>query len=570
MEYLEQSTSLGDLLRRSCLHWKDTVSHHVRVGKDYQPVTYQELWEKVRGYAAVLHAEGLRRGDRICILGETSFEWAVTDWAAQTLGITTIPIYPTLPPNQAQYIFGDCEAALVVLGSEKLGDKLPGVRTLTTDQLTERAKTATLPDDVWMPIIASVGFEELATIIYTSGTTGNPKGAMLCHRTFVRLLTGISQSVPLRHGDTFLSFLPLSHVFERANGHFLPIALGATVAYAGGLASVGNDLVRLNPTIMLVVPRFLDAMRGRILDAMEKAPPLRQKMFAMALREGTKKFRGGTSLLHPILDALVGKKVRARLGTNFRFFVSGGAALPAQTAEFFGAFGITILQGYGLTETCSGVCLNRVEDNDTSTLGVPLAGVEMKLAEDGEILIRGDCLMLGYYNLPEETAAVIDADGWFHSGDLGVKLPDGKYKITDRKKDILVLSNGKNVAPQPIENLLRESAYIQEAVLFGDELDHIVGLILPDEAAIGRFAQEQGLPSGDLASMVQHDAVKQLIKTEVDKVNKKVADFEKVKKHALIGRAFSVEGGELTPSLKVKRRVVKEMYAEVLKGFDRG
>lgn len=573
IEYLRDAVSVGDLLINSCEHWGDKVSHRVPDGESFREVTFRQLLRQAVQFAGALRDLDLVTGDVVNIFAENSFDWALADWGAQLIGVIMVPIYPTLPSDQASYIVSDSEAKVVLCGNENLRAKVTAsesVRIMLVEELADQA--AQKPTDVepFRALAHNVDPGGLATIIYTSGTTGNPKGAMLTHRGILDILYGIRVWIDLNERDTFFGFLPLSHVLERIDGHYLPTAIGATVVYARNLATIAADLPRVNTTIMLTVPRFLEAMRARILDNVAKQKPHEQKLFQLALAQGTLKMQGKFAPLHPMLDRLVGKKVRARLGDQFRFFVSGGAALPAQVAEFFGAFGIVVLQGYGLTETSSGICLNQPHDNDYRTIGHPIQSVEMKIADDGEILIRATCVMKGYLGLPEDTAIAIDSEGWFHSGDIGVKLPDGRYQITDRKKDILVLGNGKNVSPQPIENLLRESVFIREAVLFGDGMEYVCGLVIPDFERLQAHLLKLGLKVSDDATMLEMEPVKKLIKAEVDAVNKKLPDFSKVKKFTILNAQFSVETGELTPSLKVKRRVIRERYADQIQSMSRG
>jgi long-chain acyl-CoA synthetase len=418
----------------------------------------------------------------------------------------------------------------------------------------------------WEKRIAAVQPDDVATIIYTSGTTGLPKGAMLAHKGFLMLFKSILHSIPMTEADTFLSFLPMSHVYERTDGQYLPIYLGATIAYAKNLATLAKDIVEAKPTVMLVVPRFLEATADKIQDAMKKQKPLQQKLFKWALSQGTKLYRNEFAQFFWLTDRLVGKKVRDRFGGRLRFFVSGGAALPKHVAEFYGAFRIQVLQGYGLTETYSGVCVNHPDRNRPDTVGEVLDGVEVRIASDGEILFRGDARMVGYYNLPKETAESIDKDGWFHTGDIGIF--DGEYlKITDRKKDLLVLGNGKNVAPQPIENKLRSSHFIQEAVVLGDGMDSCVALVIPNFDNLRAEIPELKRMRDD--EIARDDDVKKIIKKEIDAVNKTLAGFEMVKRHTILERPFSIEGGEMTPSYKVKRNVVKERYAHEIREMAR-
>ncbi len=564
--------SLGAMLRRSVRNYPDKVSHMIPEGKNHRSMTYSEFFECAYSRAKALDELGLKRGDRVVIMGETGFEWALTDWAAQTLGVVTVPIYPTLPPDQAQYIANDCGASVAICSDDKQVAKLTGIKLVTWEAgqshpITEFGANSTLDRQQWEANIDLVEPSELATLIYTSGTTGQPKGVMLAHRNFTQLSDNIRDTLPIENTDLFLSWLPLSHVFERYAGHVLPMAVGATVAYTN-VASLGADMQKLNPSIVLCVPRMLESIRARVIENVSKQPPIRQKLFALAQSQGMTKVKGGFAPLAGVLDKLVGAKIRERTGSRLKFFVSGGAALPPHVTEFFLAFNITVLQGYGLTETTAASSLNPPHDNRPETVGPAIKGVEMKIAADGEILIKGDSVMLGYYNLPDATREAIDADGWFHTGDIGVF--DGPYlKITDRKKDLLVLGNGKNVAPQPVENKLKESDFISEVVLLGDGMEYCCALIVPEFDRVSAWLATQGVTEMNPSALVTRDDVKALIKKEVDAANKQLADFEKVKRHVLVGKAFSVDDGELTPSLKVRRKVVKEKYADQISSMQR-
>lgn len=560
--------NLGLLLLDSCTRHADRIAMLVPDGKQFREIRYRELEAIVKRFAAALQHLGPAKGDRICIQSENAPEWAFVDWACQTLGVILVPIYPTLPADQAQYIVQDCGAKWVIASSKEQAAKtegLAGVQSVLLRDLAERAAEAKLADEeAWRQGLQTIQPDDVATIIYTSGTTGNPKGAMIPHRAATTILHAIPNYLPFGPTDRFLCFLPMSHVFERVAGQWLPIGCGASIAFAKSLASLANDMAATQPTIVLCVPRFLEATRDRILDAAAKYSAFRKKLFFWALAQGVKRAKGGFAPLSGILDALVGKKVRERMGGKIRFLVSGGAALPPHVAEFYQAFRLQVLQGYGLTETTAASCLNHPERSKYWTVGEPIPGVEVKLAEDGEILIKGPTVMKGYWNLPEQTAEAIDGEGWFHTGDIG-EWEGRNLKITDRKKDLLILANGKNVAPQPIGNRVKESEFIQEAVLFGDGSEFVYALILPNFERVRKKLGETvtDLPASD-EELVRHEALRGLIKEEIAKVNKGLADFEKIKKYEPIAATFSVESGELTPSLKVKRKVVREKFADVL------
>lgn len=530
-------------------------------GKEFASLTYEQLEHRVRGYCQALLDWGVKRGDRVALQSENCVEWALIDWACRCLGVVLVPIYPTLPADQTEYIVRDAQCFGVISSTPEQQEKVASIdlpKRLIAELAKDAARTE-MPVDQWEQEIDAAGPEDVTTFIYTSGTTGNPKGAMLPHRAILHVCKFVDDNLPLNHHDTFLTFLPMSHVYERVAGQALPVFMGATIAYSKGLASLGNELKVIKPTILLCVPRFLEATMDKILDGVRKKKPIEQRLFFWALDQGAKRAEGKFAPFAGILDKLVGEKIRAHTGGRIRFFVSGGAALPPHVARFYMAFRLTVLQGWGLTETSAGTTLNWPERNKYWTVGEPL-GMELKIAEDGEILTRGPGLMLGYWNLPEETAQAIDAEGWFHTGDIG-EFEGASLKITDRKKDLLVLANGKNVAPQKIENLLKESHLIQEAVLFGDGNEYVYGLILPNLERLRAHLRDT--TSTDEA-LVASEAARSAIKAEVDQVNRNLADFERVKRHALLAAQFSIETGELTPSLKVKRKVVFAKYKEIL------
>ncbi len=574
MTISQESKSLGDLLFRTADKYAAKVGALYREGKEFRPLTYAEILERVRGFASGLRAAGLSKGDTIAILAESSIDWAHADWAAQTLGIVTVPIYPTLTAEQAEYILKDSNSKAVLVGSKELAEKagshpVYAIREVEGLQcIPAMGATNMIPMDEWRSGCEAIGREDVATIIYTSGTTGDPKGAVLPHRCFLSLTDGIQQSLPIDERDTFLSFLPLSHVFERFAGHVLPVSVGATIAYSGGLMTLTKDMVAVRPTIMLLVPRLLEAIRDRILDGVKKESAFKQWLFRQALAAGLKRQKGQFALFSGVLDRLVGTKIREKTGGRIRFFVSGAAPLSPSVSEFYIAFGLNVLQGYGLTETMAASAVNHPDRNDPSTVGEPIQGMEIKIAADGEILIKGPGVMNGYLNLPQATSEAIDSEGWFHTGDIG-EFAGKRLKITDRKKDLLVLASGKNVAPQPIENKLKFSDFIAEAVLFGDHMESVCALIVPKFERIRTFAAERGLPNVDDAEMVKLPEVRKLIKDEVAAVNQTLADYERVRKHEILPVSFSEATGELTPTLKVKRKFVKQKYADVIAQMER-
>ena len=567
-----------------------------RVEGTYQPISYRELTERLHALAAGIAALGFNPGDRLALLSENRVEWAVTDLACLCLGGTTVGMFASLPPGQVEFIIQDSGACLLFVSEAKqlakalairerlsalraivvfdppAGEPLPeGVLSLA--QVIERGQAGGLSSEAFEARRQAVRPEDPAAIIYTSGTTGEPKGAVLTHANFMSNALAVLRRIPIGPTDRFLSFLPLPHVFERLVGFYLPLAAGCEIAYAGSLFTVQNDMADAKPTVMASVPRLYESMAGRIADTGAKLPPRRRRLFDWALRigreAGLRRIQPQPigpllGLQHALADRLVLAKIRERTGGRMRFFVSGGAPLMRETAEFFAALGLTILEGYGLTETSPVITFNPPEAIRFGTVGIPIEGVELKLAPDGEILCRGHNLMQGYYNKPDATREAIDAGGWFHTGDVGVLDADGYLTITDRKKEILVLSNGKNVAPAPIEARLKTSPYIAQAVLLGDRQNVVSALIVPNFERLRQWAKEQGITASDTAALIAEPRVRKLIKSEIDRLSKDLADFEKVRRFALLECDFSADTGELTPTLKLKRRVIHEKYADVI------
>lgn len=582
--------TLPKALFQSIDQYGDKPALMYREGKEFVPISYRQLGERVYRCAAGLWALDVRPGDRICILSDNCPEWAIADWASICLGAISAPIYPTLTSAQAAEILADAEPKVVFARDDKQINKLHeafkilkfGARivsfeknsstdAVTLEQLSGMASD--LDEATFRRRALEIAPSEIATFIYTSGTTGEPKGAMLSHSNLMSNIEASLQVLPVDHNDTLLSFLPLSHVFERMAGHFLAMRIGATVAYAESMFTLSSDMLSVQPTAMLAVPRFYGSIMDRILSSVADSPGLRKALFHRALEVGKQysaQWRSGQrtpfllGLQHKLLDKLVGEKIRARTGGRIRFFASGGAALPRDVAEFFHAFGLLIVEGYGLTETSPVITINTVEAPRFGTVGKPIPGVELKIAEDGEILSRGPHIMRGYYNKPQATAEAINDDGWFHTGDIGELDADGYLRITDRKKDLLVLANGKNVAPQPIENLLRSSEFIQEAALFGDGMSQPIALIIPDFERIKKHAHDHQINFANLHELVENEQIEALIKAEVDRANRQLADYQRVRRFRLLPEPFSIETGELTPTLKVKRRVVLQKYTAII------
>ena len=559
-----------------------------KVDKKYQDISYAALAEQIKHFCLGLTELGLQKGDRVALLSENCPEWAITDLAILAGGGVTVPMFSTLTAAQVEYIVRDSGAKILCLSSEKQLQKIKGLVNVPTNlqhiiifddlqddsvhtfnQVCELGQQVENRDQVYQQASEVVAPDELASIIYTSGTTGDPKGAMLTHHNFMSNVQAAKKVVIITPDDVFLSFLPLSHVFERMGGHYLPLSSGATIAYAESLFTVAQNMQEVRPTIMMSVPRLYEAMHEKIIRSVKEGPSTKQKIFYWSVGVGAKvsqalqqkkKPSPILSLKASIADKLVFQKLKAVTGGRLRFFVSGGAPLPKAIAEFFHAAGILILEGYGLTETSAVISANRPDRWKFGTVGLVIPGVEVKIAEDGEILSRGQHTMQGYFNKPSDTAEVIDADGWFHTGDIGELDAAGFLTITDRKKNLIILSNGKNVAPQPIENQLKQSPYISEIMLIGDQRKSVAALIVPSFDEIKAYAKEQQLDTENVAALVQTREIHRLIRGELSQYSTNFADFERVRLFTLLAEEFTQEAGEMTPTLKLKRPVIMEKH----------
>ena len=564
-----------------------------KIDGTYQPTTYNQLADQVKNFALGLRELGLGFGDRVAMLAENSERWAVADLGILSLGAVNVPMFYTSTPAQVSYIVQDSGSKIICVSTkrqlEKVKsffdqvielekviifdelDELDDPHTLTFNQVLEIGKKIENGQQIYQESSCLVEPDNIATIIYTSGTTGNPKGSILTHDNLMSNVKSGLSILEIDPDDQFLSFLPLSHVFERMAGYYIPIYRGACISYAQSPLTVRENMGEVCPTVMASVPRLYEMMHDRILKQVKSGSALRQKIFHWAVGVGRKvselkqKGRNPGLILSQqaaLADKLVFSKLKAVTGGRLRFFVSGGAPLPQSIAEFFHAAGILILEGYGLTETSPVISVNTLDSFKFGSVGKPIPGVEVEIAGDGEILTRGPHVMMGYHNKPEQTAEAIDEEGWFHTGDIGHFDEEGFLRITDRKKNILVLSNGKNVAPQPIENAIKQSSYINQIMLLGDNQKTVAALVVPDFDSVKSFAQEQGISTSDLSNLLTDKSIIQLIKQEISQYTSDFADFEQVRQLHLIDREFTAETDEMTPTLKLKRNVIMKNFAD--------
>ena len=574
---------------------KDALSY--KVGEVWENLSGEAVIEKIKYIALGLADLGVKAGDRIAIISENRPEWSLTDLAILSLRAVNVPIYTTQAVEQIRYILEDSGAKMLFVSGKKIlrhaenaiqsverlekliffdADAVPkdDNRALTYQTLEDRGREVEKIDSqMFENNLAQIEKEDLATIIYTSGTTGEPKGVMLTHENFIVPIIGVSQCLPIKSTDRSLAVLPLSHIFERTVFYVL-CANGVAIHFCASFDQLAGFLNEVRPTIMTAVPRLFEQVYHKIVKKGKSAGGWKTSLFDWALEVGqdywtAKDKRKSVSPLLGIKQAiasrLVFSKWREGVGGSIRFFVSGGAPLSKKLTYAFWAAGIPILQGYGMTEACV-TCVNRPDDNKVGSIGKPFGEIEMKIAEtDGEILVRGRNVMLGYLNKPEETAQAIDQKGFYHTGDVGYVDEDGHFFITDRKKDLFKLSNGKYVAPQQVESLLKQSSLVSQAVVVGSGRKQVGALIVPDWETLKQTLKEEGIDAeGSREEMCENPHVIKRVQRDAGEFTRELNDYERVKKVYLLPREFSIDKGEMTPTLKIKRGVIDEKYEEAI------
>jgi len=567
-----------------------------KVEDRWEGISGSEILTTVKKISFSLLSKGVNARDNIAIMSTNSPNWAMVDYGIVTMGAASVSIYPTLISSQIEYILNDSESVAIFVEDDEQLQKLLEIRELC-DKLKfiivmddsfkqddkqiinwstflESGKSYIETTDIrYRDILKEATPDDLLTLIYTSGTTGNPKGVMLSHRNMVSNVTAVMDKIEFLDDDIFLSFLPLSHSFERMGGHFTAFSQAATVFYAENMEKLTENILDVRPTVMLSVPRLYEKMYARILDNVNASSNFKKKLFWWSIdvgriivdyRMNNEKAPFFLSFKYNLAKKLVFNKIKMKIGGRLRYFISGGAPLSQEIAEFFAAADVVILEGYGLTETSPVLTANTMEYLRFGTVGKPLDNVQVKIAFDGEILVKGPNIMMGYFNSPDATKEVLDDEGWFSTGDIGELDDDGYLKITDRKKNILVTSGGKNVAPAPMECAIVNSMYVEQAVVLGDKKNFISALIVPNFEFIGSYLDSHEITISDPEAMVEHPAVISLIDKEVEKAMESFAHYEKVKKYRLLPEQFTIDKGEITPSLKVIRKVVVKNYTDVI------
>jgi long-chain acyl-CoA synthetase len=572
----------------------DALSY--KIEETWKHLAGAEVIEKIKNLALGLADLGVKAGDKIAIISENRPEWSLTDLAILSLRAVNVPIYTTQAVEQIRYILEDSGAKMLFISGKKLfkhaqtavesvetierivffdDDARPenDSRAITLADVEKRgAQADKIDSQAFENFLDKISSDDLATIIYTSGTTGEPKGVMLTHENFVSNITAISKGLPIRSTDRSLAVLPLSHIFERTVFYVL-CANGVAIHYCAAFEQLAGHLQEVKPTIMTAVPRLFEQVYHKIVKKGKSAGGYKTKLFNWALEIGQEYWeakdthRSVSPILaakHALASRLVFSKWREGVGGALRFFVSGGAPLSKKLSYAFWGAGIPILQGYGMTEACV-TCANRPEDNKVGSIGTPFEGIEMKTGAQDEILIRGKNVMRGYYNRPEETVKVIDEDGWYHTGDVGYQDEDGHFYVTDRLKDLFKLSNGKYVAPLQVESLLKQSPLVSQAIVVGSGRKQVGALIVPDWETLKQTLKEEGIKAeGSREELCENPYVVKRVQKDAVDLSRELNDYERVKRVYLLPREFSIDKGEMTPTLKIKRGVIDEKYEEAI------
>jgi long-chain acyl-CoA synthetase len=566
-----------------------------KVNGVYEGINYAELKSETENFALGLAALGIKRGDKLAIIAENRPEWVYSDMAILGLGAVDVPLYPSLTAESVQFILNNSEAKGIIVSNKFQLNKILKIKsncyllkyiivmnekdiTPKTQGLYSFKEIQEMGDlygkshtGYFRNCIRKVKEDDLCTIIYTSGTTGEPKGVMLSHKNILSNVTKTLEIFPIDKDDIFLSFLPMCHIFERMGGYYTGFSSGGSIYFAESIESISQNIIEVKPTILTTVPRLFERIHSKIIRNIESQSHTKQKIFAWAIETGrqymiAKKEHNLTAALsvkRKIADKLVYSKLREKMGGKLRFFISGGASLPRDVGEFFEAVGILIIEGYGLTESSPIITANKLDDYKFGSVGKVFPGVEVKIASDGEILAKGPNIMQGYYKNKKETDESLK-DGWLHTGDIGHFDSDGFLMITDRKKHLFKTSGGKYIAPSHIENLFLASKYIEQFVLIGDRRMFLSALIVPDFEAIREYADSHNIEYKSNHDLVNKKEIYDLFDKDMSQFQKKLANYERVRKFTLLDHAFTIETGEITPSFKIKRKYVEEHYGTLI------
>ncbi len=592
---IPSSKNLAHQFLQSVDTHKDRTCFLYKKGDVWEKMTWHEAEKKVQSIALGLKAVGVKKGDMVAIFSTTRVEWTLSDIAILSLGAVTVPIYQSNTAEQAGYIIQNSESKVILVEDKKLLDRVTanevnfsclqkvilfcgkssGTNVMTLEQLMALGHDDAKGKKAWRENISHIEPTQLATLVYTSGTTGPPKGAMLTHGNFLAEVQACQELFNISDQETSIVFLPLAHILARVM-QFFQLAVGFEQAYAESIDKLIDNLSEVKPHFFVAVPRIFEKVYERVISQVEAGSPAKKILFQLATqlgknisakRQKKQMVWPHQALLGELASRVVFSKLRARLGGRLKYAVSGGAPLAQEIAEFFDAAGILILEGYGLTETSAAINCNTTSHYRFGTVGHVISQAKIKIASDGEICVKGPVVFQGYYKDKEATEKVLGSDGWFKTGDIGVIDNDGFLKITDRKKDIIVTAGGKNIAPQNIENLLKTIPLISQVMVHGDRRKYLSALVTLTPASVEEFAKKEGIAFASYPELVSHPKIQQMIKHSIDEKNKTMASYESIKKFAILSQDFTQETGELTPTLKVKRKFVTDKYKDVIESL---
>lgn len=585
--------TLPRMVLRQCGRFNARTAMRRKQGGRYRDITWNQLAEDIRTYGRALQTLGLKAGQQAAIMAPNRPEWAWADLGIMATGGRTVPIYHTESLSTILFILHDSQSRFLFTHSasfvEEVVAELDKVPKLEKIILLEgeftHPKVMTIDDFLLLADktklqkfeknLANGKREDIATLVYTSGTTGTPKGAMLTHDNILSNVEACCHLIQISDADECLSFLPLSHIFERMAGYYLMLHQGVTIAYAESIDTVPANLAEIRPTIVISVPRLYEKMYNRILERVATGSWLKKQLFYLALMAGKAKVAAqqagrtpglGLQLTMAIFSKLVFSKLRERLGGRLRFFISGGAPLVTDIAEFFLAAGIPIYEGYGLTETSPVIAVNYPDHLRLGTVGPLLKNVEAKIAEDGELLVKGPSVFQGYWGHPEQTKEALE-DGWFHTGDIAEIDNDGYLQITDRKKDLIVNAGGKKIAPQELENILKTDRYISSVMVHGDRRPFLTALVVPDFEALHKYANFKNIDFLDHCDLVNHPQILNLIRRRIDVLQQNLPNYKKIRRFTLLSRDFIGDKGEVTPTLKLRRKTINQRFSRIIESI---
>jgi len=591
---MQQYNTVPEMLTEVCKKHPNNIAYKYKNGENFTDIKFEEVYNLVEKLSLSFLELGIKKGDRVGLVSENRFEWVISSFAINSIGAVDVPIFPILTSEQESYIFNDCEATAVIVSNKfqlskimKVKDKIKSLRQIiifedvdekdinvkTFDELIKNGEQLLKNNsNTFLDKAAAVETNDLLTLIYTSGTTGDPKGVMLSHKNILSNVAGATDLNIIRADDTALSYLPFCHAFERTTGFYTLFSYGACCAIAESIDAVPRNIKEVSPTVMTTVPKLMETIKKKIFSQMEREGGMKLKIFNWAVGVGSKKVKNQSNRKSSFLndkaygmaDKLVFSKIREKMGGRLDRFISGGAALPYEVAEFFTMIGLEVFQGYGLTETSPCISCNNSDNNELGTIGQVMLNQDVKIGSDGEILVKGPNVMMGYWNNEKATKEAINEEGWLHTGDIGEFTEKGNLRITDRKKNIFVNKGGKNIAPQPVESALNLSIYVNQIVLIGDNKEYNIALIHCNDEPLIELANKLDIDSKNLKELRNNPIIIKEIKRNLDLFQKHFAKYEQARKISLLENPLTIENGELTPKQSIKRHIVIDNYKETI------